>query len=363
MTGAELKRYREAMDPEPLPPDELEALACDLEERGMPPKGGGFVCYAEATDTGLTTEVRPMKDETILMSMRPPTRWRLSMEGQEILDHRDHEGFSHYHCDKGQAYIISCPACDNVWDVDSRSLLEALPEARDAINRLQRHYLTLEHESIEPMYGPAPPPINFGTTFEGIFTPIKPTKQSRQEKARAEKTARQLLFRTLRRKHIRIYKKLGYVEAVGKNGRVYKIESSGFHNVTTVIDGVEHRYCLMSTVKVPPSDSVLAQKLWIENDTEEFLRVANLISPRPMGEISYTTGGGTNTVTVGAGQGYVTTNTTNTVTNLDHFTTADTSTITLGGGMDNYTVAARVGVELPLGVEDNPRPWLDELLQ
>jgi hypothetical protein len=195
-------------------------------------------------------------DDHILEAMRHPARMRLQVGLAELQTHRKHEGFQYEDSPRTRSYNFSCPQCDYHWYIDVADLRSQLPEVREKVLNLRLHHVR------------------------------KGNKALKKAKYRAEQKARALLCRTISRDQARSYKKLGYLEVLGQNGLVYKVGASGYHNVTTEIDGVLHRYCILPEVTLPKSDTVLAQKLWLERDTAGFLETANLIEPRAVPEVN-----------------------------------------------------------------------------
>lgn len=66
----------------------------------------------------------------------------------------------------------------------------------------------------------------------------------------------------------------------GKTQQLYRIRSTGISGNIDVLEGrpgkVTHRLCChLRDVSVPLYDHILAQKVWIERDEEQFLRTAN----------------------------------------------------------------------------------------
>jgi len=60
-------------------------------------------------------------------------------------------------------------------------------------------------------------------------------------------------------------------QTIGSDGKTYTISSFGSHNIRC--DGYE--FCIVSKIEIPVPDQMLAQKLLLETNAPEFLRIAN----------------------------------------------------------------------------------------
>ncbi len=97
--------------------------------------------------------------------------------------------------------------------------------------------------------------------------------------ARAYKRAEQLLKSMLTKPQRDELRRFGRFTIVGPSGTRYRIHRSDVRNIY-VLDqkgNRNHRLCwYMIGRKIPQADQMLAQKIMIEADEEEFLRVAEV---------------------------------------------------------------------------------------
>jgi hypothetical protein len=132
---------------------------------------------------------------------------------------------------------------------------------------------------------------NFTFTIRDGARPRSDTAQERQElrRARAEQTrilrdaadkrAERLLLQFLNPDQEVQYRKDRYFEVLSKDGtRRYRIRRGWAGNVTVIdLKGREvEKLCIHPDISVPQEDNLLAQKLLLEADEEEFRRTANI---------------------------------------------------------------------------------------
>ena len=106
------------------------------------------------------------------------------------------------------------------------------------------------------------------------------TEQQRRAKARkcASSRAHKILGENLDRSQRRCLAKLGYFD-IQVHGRTFRIHNNKYiHNVFELdAQGKPVReFCAHTSHACPQSDHALAQKLLLENDPEEFFRIANI---------------------------------------------------------------------------------------
>jgi hypothetical protein len=96
-----------------------------------------------------------------------------------------------------------------------------------------------------------------------------------RERQEAEARARRLLERNLSAEQRRTLAKSGFIDVRACGGRVYRLARSG--SVARLSEDGKYlteQYCIVPTVAMPPEDRLLALKLMLETDEEEFLKTA-----------------------------------------------------------------------------------------
>lgn len=102
---------------------------------------------------------------------------------------------------------------------------------------------------------------------------------SRKQQKRARKRARRLLESSLDPAQRKQLNRKGYFEIGGSRGNVYRIANEFPFNVRLAGYAKPSRvfFCLEAEdPEVPAEDVMLAQKLLLEHDEGEFLRLANM---------------------------------------------------------------------------------------
>ena len=99
------------------------------------------------------------------------------------------------------------------------------------------------------------------------------------ERTKAAERAHWLLERNLNAEQQRTFATSGFINVRASGGRVYRLEGAGFVGRLSE-DGKSLRaqYCIMPTVAMPVADRLLALKLMLETDEEEFLSTAHHLS-------------------------------------------------------------------------------------
>lgn len=108
--------------------------------------------------------------------------------------------------------------------------------------------------------------------FSAWVYPGEGLKQNQEAEEKAEK----LLLSCLSRQQKKDYKQHEYFIVIGNaTGNRYKITKGRIKNIYLIHDYDDHvaRHCVESNERVPMGDHLLAQKLLIEANEEEFLRV------------------------------------------------------------------------------------------
>lgn len=122
-----------------------------------------------------------------------------------------------------------------------------------------------------------------------VFTQARePSKEARKAAKRAERLrvlkhrlatrrARQLLQANLNKDQRKQFKKHGWFFVDGNKSR-YRVKKGRVANVEVLEanNTVKHRLCAHPGASVPDFDTMLAQKLMLENQEDEFLRLANI---------------------------------------------------------------------------------------
>jgi hypothetical protein len=102
---------------------------------------------------------------------------------------------------------------------------------------------------------------------------------TRKEYRKARKRAKKLLLKSLDERQRKTLRRKGYFEVWGSKGTEYRIASDFPFNVRLAGDAKPSKiyFCMEAEdPELPLEDVMLAQKLLLETDEGEFLRVANL---------------------------------------------------------------------------------------
>lgn len=104
-------------------------------------------------------------------------------------------------------------------------------------------------------------------------------REWRKERKAARKRARALLEGNLTSRQHKQFRKKGHFDVWGSKGNCYRIASEFPYNVRLAGDAKRSKiyFCLEAEdPELPEEDVLLAQKLLLEADEGEFLRVANM---------------------------------------------------------------------------------------
>ena len=97
-----------------------------------------------------------------------------------------------------------------------------------------------------------------------------------RERKKAAERAHWLLERNLNAEQKRTLATGGFIDVRASGGKVYRIERAGFvGRLAEDEKSLTAQYCIMPTVAMPLADRLLALKLMLETDEEEFLRTAH----------------------------------------------------------------------------------------
>lgn len=101
--------------------------------------------------------------------------------------------------------------------------------------------------------------------------------QRKAAEAAAEERAKQLLTAHLTEDQVRSLNEQSAIVVRAESGRQYRLRKGWAGNVDGLADDgkVECRYCIHPNAHVPEYDNLLAQKLMLETNEAEFLRIAN----------------------------------------------------------------------------------------
>jgi hypothetical protein len=117
---------------------------------------------------------------------------------------------------------------------------------------------------------------SFGSYYEETEEQKKYREVEEQKRAAAEAKAEELLVMCLNETQRKLYLKESYLE-VNTDIAKYRIKKGWSKNVEKLReDGTpELVYCIHPGILIPTADNMLAQKLMLENNEKEFLRLAN----------------------------------------------------------------------------------------
>lgn len=94
--------------------------------------------------------------------------------------------------------------------------------------------------------------------------------------SKEEKLAEILLLENLNEKQREEYKRLKSFKVIVKD-KIYRIKRGRVGNIELIDDaGIVARYCVHPSIACPDEDTMLAQKLMLENDEKELLKLANV---------------------------------------------------------------------------------------
>ena len=114
-------------------------------------------------------------------------------------------------------------------------------------------------------------------TTEEVAAWKRMVEEQERKKQNAQKRALELLKEILTKTQNEAFDKDKCIPVDAPSGKKYVIEKGRSGNVYSIKDGKKiERYCIHpSDQEVPEADVMLAQKLMLEADEEEFLRIAN----------------------------------------------------------------------------------------
>lgn len=191
-------------------------------------------------------------DERLLIAMRAARRYHLSAWVAALRLHRGHETFfwNDSPVDRTIGFVCSCTGTQQHWDAKLTDLREALPEHREWVLRIRCH---------ERRRG---------------------SKKARREAFIANRKAKALLHRFLTKEQRWELRGSKSFRVVGQDGRTYLVTEGMAGNVR-LVEGPEHvaTLCVVPKYEVttlPMYDLMLAQKILLESQTEEFLRTARV---------------------------------------------------------------------------------------
>ncbi len=185
-------------------------------------------------------------DEKLEIAIKAANRYKIAAFLDLLAEHKGHPTFRTH----GWVFErdIGFVCCGHEFRTSVSSLNEALPEARTAFMRLYNRQ-------------------------------VRNAWVERERAMRkAEKRAKALLFRFLTREQKWSLRADNSFEVTGQDGRTYRIVC-GEHGGSVVWQG-KKRYCFHAKgVELPRFDLMLAQKLFVETRTEDFLAEAHVTDP------------------------------------------------------------------------------------
>lgn len=109
----------------------------------------------------------------------------------------------------------------------------------------------------------------------------------RLEKEAAQKKAEELLRETLEKEQLEQFNKTKWFFVISQSGVRYRIRHGWIGNIDELneLDQVVAEYCIHPVLRVPVEDSMLVQKLMLEDDEQRLLQIANKTTfrePRPL---------------------------------------------------------------------------------
>lgn len=185
-------------------------------------------------------------DEKLEIAIRAATRYKIVAFLDLLAEHKKHPTFRTHGWVFDREIGFCC--CEREFRTPITSLCESLPEARESFMALYNRQM-------------------------------RNTEVQRQKAHRkAEKKARALLFRYLTREQKWSLRASNGFEVVGQDGLTYRIVSE--HLGRSVVLRGHLSYCFHAKeIELPRFDLMLAQKLYIETRTADFLAEAHVNDP------------------------------------------------------------------------------------
>lgn len=175
----------------------------------------------------------------------------MNLWAQQLAEHRGHPSFrvQQWPLTLEWGFTCECSGEEQEFRIRISAIKAMLPEARESLQRLYRHHMTIG------------------------------TKHSRREMRRANGKAKALLHRFLSPlQRLELRKTKGFT-LTGQDGRTYLVTEGSAGNVR-ILEGTEptHMLCVVADYKtrLPIYDLMLAQKVLLENDIQFFLRTARV---------------------------------------------------------------------------------------
>lgn len=97
----------------------------------------------------------------------------------------------------------------------------------------------------------------------------------------AEQKAKELLLKCLSKKQKEQLEALGYFEQLGGDGNLYRLWAGSHRSIELIEDNEPTKQlCIHPKIIVPPSDTLLAQKLLVQGDIKRVYKTANVSDVR-----------------------------------------------------------------------------------
>lgn len=169
--------------------------------------------------------------------------------GDALLEHSRHPTFhtEGWALEREVGFTCSCTGEERTWRIRLTSLAEQLPAARESFQRIRLGEYRREGHRLA------------------------------RETLHANRRAKALLHRHLRRDQRHELRGFGYFTVVGQDGHSYRVKEGTCQNVFLLEGDIETvRYCIVPDgIRIPTYDLMLAQKIMLECDIENFKKTAN----------------------------------------------------------------------------------------
>ncbi len=148
-------------------------------------------------------------------------------------------------------------------------------------NKIWVHWISADNTTSAPILrtmDPAEAARREAEYQQRLDREIRARREAKVLADEADKKALALLLAHLTDEQAKQYQTKQYFELITRDGkRRYRLQHKWAGNVRLVNDkGVEiSQFCIHPGVEIPIADSLLAQKLMLEHDEEQFLKIAN----------------------------------------------------------------------------------------
>jgi hypothetical protein len=180
---------------------------------------------------------------------------------------------------------IACENATTIWTIDSwanpLSLMTSVTSSSSVTMGALFIPWTETDEECRARLRAQLPPVETPEEIRARVRRLAERKAEELEREAAKERARNLLCDHLSPKQEEDLRVRGYFDVV-VNGRSYRIRRGGHGGWVERMDGqrATDGYCIYLQGECPAEDNMLAQKLLLETDEAEFLRIANRTAPR-----------------------------------------------------------------------------------